>query len=112
MPELPVDASKFAGMSEEQARSFPRRTVVGEDLTNDQLAAIPKMVSTDSHVMEPDELWRELPTRLQEHLPKVPFRNSPPRRHRPASAPARPGHRWRRRRNPVPELRHGAVWHG
>ena len=25
MPELPVDASKFAGMSEEQARTFPQR---------------------------------------------------------------------------------------
>ena len=78
MPELPVDASKFAGMSEEQARTFPRRTVVGEEMTDEQLSTIPKMVSTDSHVMEPEELWRELPTRLQEHLPKVPFRNSPP----------------------------------
>jgi len=29
MPELPVDASKFAGISEEQARTFPRRAVVG-----------------------------------------------------------------------------------
>ena len=28
MTVLPVDASKFAGMSEEQARTFPRRTVV------------------------------------------------------------------------------------
>jgi uncharacterized protein len=78
MPELPVDASKFAGMSEEQQRTFPRRTVVGERLTDAQVAAMPRMISTDAHVMEPDELWKELPARLQQHLPKVPFRNSPP----------------------------------
>jgi predicted TIM-barrel fold metal-dependent hydrolase len=78
LPELPVDASKFAGMSEEQARSFPRRTVVGEELTPAQLGKMPKMISTDSHVMEPDELWKELPERLRTQLPNVPFRNSPP----------------------------------
>ena len=47
MPQLPVDASKFAGMSEEQARSFPRRTVVGEELSGPQVAAMPRMISTD-----------------------------------------------------------------
>ncbi|MDA1324108.1 MAG: hypothetical protein O3C34_05140 [Proteobacteria bacterium] len=78
MSVLPVDASKFSGMSEEQAQTFPRRTVVGEHLTDSQLATLPKMISTDSHVMEPDELWQELPPRLREHLPNVPFRNSPP----------------------------------
>ena len=78
MAELPVDASKFAGMSEEQAKTFPRRSVVGEALTEAQLAAMPKMISTDSHVMEPDELWMQLPPRLSELLPNVPFRNSPP----------------------------------
>ncbi len=78
MPQIQVDATKFAGMSEEQARTFPRRTVVGVELTEAEAEAMPKMISTDSHVMEPDALWRELPTRLQEHLPKVGFRNSPP----------------------------------
>jgi predicted TIM-barrel fold metal-dependent hydrolase len=78
MPQLPVDASKFAGMSEEQARTFPRRTVVGMELSDAQAAAMPKMISTDAHVMEPDELWQELTPRLREHLPRVPFRNSPP----------------------------------
>lgn len=78
MPELPVDTSKFAGMSEEQARTFPRRSLVGEELTAAQLAKMPKMISTDSHVMEPDELWMELPERLRTQLPKVAFRNSPP----------------------------------
>ncbi len=78
MPQIAVDATKFAGMSAEQAATFPRRTVVGADLTDAQAAAMPKMISTDAHVMEPDELWRELPARLQEQLPKVPFRNSPP----------------------------------
>ena len=78
MPELPVEASKFAGMSEEQARTFPRRTVVGEALSDAAAAAMPKMISTDAHVMEPDALWQELPQRLQQHLPKVAFRNSPP----------------------------------
>ncbi|MGE5539153.1 MAG: amidohydrolase family protein [Gemmatimonas sp.] len=65
-------------MSEEQARTFPRRTVVGEELSAAQLANMPRMISTDSHVMEPDELWMELPERLRTLLPKVPFRNSPP----------------------------------
>jgi predicted TIM-barrel fold metal-dependent hydrolase len=78
MAELPVDATKFAGMSEEQAKTFPRRSVVGEDLSAAQLAQMPKMISTDSHVMEPDELWQQLPPRLRELLPNVPFRNSPP----------------------------------
>jgi uncharacterized protein len=78
MPELAVDPSKFAGMSEEQARTFPRRKLIGEDLTPEQVDAMPKMISTDSHVMEPDELWHELPPRLRELLPKVPFRNNPP----------------------------------
>src|SRR3954469_5053249 len=78
MPELAVDPSKFAGMSEEQAKTFPRRKLIGEDLTPEQVAAMPKMISTDSHVMEPDELWHELPPRLRELLPKVPFRNNPP----------------------------------
>ena len=78
MPELPVEASKFAGMSEEQQRTFPRRTVIGEHLSDAELAAMPQMISTDSHVMEPEELWRELPKHMQDMLPKVPFRNSPP----------------------------------
>lgn len=65
-------------MSEEQARTFPRRSLVGEPLSEVQVAEMPKMISTDSHVMEPDELWMELPPRLRELLPKVPFRNSPP----------------------------------
>ena len=37
MPELAVDPSKFAGMSEEQARTFPRRKLIGEDLTPEQV---------------------------------------------------------------------------
>jgi hypothetical protein len=78
MLELPVDASKFAGISEEQARTFPRRAVVGVELSDTQAAAMPKMISTDAHVMEPDALWQELTPRLREHLPKVPFRNNPP----------------------------------
>src|SRR5690242_18680307 len=60
MPALPVDARKFAGMSEEQARTFPRRTVVGTELSEAEAAALPKMISTDAHVMEPDALWHEL----------------------------------------------------
>ena len=78
MPALAVDATKFAGMSAEQAKTFPRRNVIGEELTDAQAAAMPKMISTDSHVMEPDELWNELTPRLRERLPKVGFRNSPP----------------------------------
>ena len=78
MPEIAVDATKFAGMSAEQAATFPRRTVIGETLSDAQIAAMPKMISTDAHVMEPDELWQELTPRLREQLPNVPFRNSPP----------------------------------
>lgn len=78
MPELAVDASKFAGMSEEQARTFPRRTVIGEELSPAAVASMPPMISTDSHVQEPNEVWRELPARLREKLPKVAFRNNPP----------------------------------
>jgi len=78
VPRIAVDASKFAGMSEEQARSFPRRTVVGAELTDAEMAAMPKMISTDAHVMEPDALWQELTPRLREKLPKVKFRDSPP----------------------------------
>ena len=78
MAMLPVDATKFAGMSEEQARTFPRRSLVGEPLSETQVAQMPNMISTDSHVMEPDELWQQLPPRLRQLLPNVPFRNSPP----------------------------------
>ena len=56
----------LAGMSEEQARSFPRRTVVGDVLTPAQVAAMPRMISTDAHVMEPDALWQELTPRLRD----------------------------------------------
>ena len=36
------------------------------------LAAMPKMISTDSHVVEPDDLWkRELPQRLSKNIPTV-----------------------------------------
>jgi len=56
----------------------PRRNVVGVELSDAQVAAMPKMISTDAHVMEPDALWQELTPRLREHLPKVPFRNNPP----------------------------------
>src|SRR5262249_20099430 len=78
MPELPVDASQSAGMWEEPARTSPRRTVVDVELTDARVAAMPKMISPDAHVMEPDALWQELTPRLREHLPKVPFRNNPP----------------------------------
>ena len=47
MSVLPVDASKFAGMSEEQAKTFPRRSVIGEYLSEDKLAQMPKMISTE-----------------------------------------------------------------
>ena len=78
MDTLDVDTTKFAGMSAEQAASFPRRTVVGVNLSEAEAAAMPKMISTDSHVMEPDEIWKELPKSLYDKLPKVGFRNSPP----------------------------------
>lgn len=78
MVELNVDVTKFAGMSVEQAKGFRSRTVIGAELTQAELAAMPKMISTDAHVMEPHELWRELPARLQQHMPKAPFRDTPP----------------------------------
>ncbi len=42
------------------------------------LAALPKMISTDSHLAEPDRLWAQLPARLRENLPKIRFDGSPP----------------------------------
>jgi predicted TIM-barrel fold metal-dependent hydrolase len=78
MLEIITDAAQFAGISEEQAKTFPRRTLIGAELDAAASAAMPKMISTDAHVMEPDALWQELPQRLQQHLPKVAFRNSPP----------------------------------
>ena len=51
MPVLPVDASKFAGMSEEQQRTFPRRVVIGEHLTPDELARMPKMIARMPRMM-------------------------------------------------------------
>jgi len=36
-----------------------------------------KMVSADSHVMEPEELWQQLPARLREDLPKIRFGETP-----------------------------------
>ena len=35
------------------------------------LASMPRMISTDSHVVEPDNLWDELPERLRKNIPKV-----------------------------------------
>ena len=66
---------KFAGLTEKQAAAMPRRSLPSEGLLDDATKAkMPKMISTDAHVMEPDELWKELTPRLQDGLPKVPFR--------------------------------------
>ena len=35
------------------------------------LAKMPRMISTDSHVAEPENLWDALPERLRENVPKV-----------------------------------------
>ncbi len=35
------------------------------------LAAMPRMISTDSHVAEPEDLWSDLPERLRKNIPKV-----------------------------------------
>ena len=78
MAESFVADVKFAGLSDMQSAAFPRRTLAGVKLSATDAAAMPKMISTDAHVMEPDALWMDLPKRLQEHLPKVPFRNCPP----------------------------------
>ena len=70
---------RFAGLSDMQAKTFARRTLADMPKLDPEVAAkMPKLISTDSHVMEPDELWKELPKRLQEKLPVVPFRNCPP----------------------------------
>ena len=41
-------------------------------------AAMPKMISADSHVDEPDDLWDALPPHLRSELPVVKFGQSPP----------------------------------
>jgi uncharacterized protein len=40
--------------------------------------AMPKMISTDAHVDEPDALWNGLPPRLRAELPDVRFGECPP----------------------------------
>jgi hypothetical protein len=45
MPEIVAEAVKFAGISQERARSFPRRTLIGADMNEAQIAAMPKMIS-------------------------------------------------------------------
>ena len=78
MAEGVLEDLRFAGLSDMQAKTFARRTLDVQTLDPDVAAKMPKLISTDSHVMEPDELWKELPKRLQEKLPVVPFRNCPP----------------------------------
>jgi uncharacterized protein len=70
---------RFAGLTEMQAAAMPRRTLAAEGQIDPSVrATMPKMISTDAHVMEPDELWKELTPRLQAELPKAPFRTCPP----------------------------------
>lgn len=41
-------------------------------LSAEKLAAMPRMISTDSHVAEPDDLWKKnLPERLSRNIPRV-----------------------------------------
>ena len=111
MPELAVDATKFAGMSAEQAATFPRRTVVGEPLTRRR-----------SRRHAEDDLHRRachgaggIVDRTAKAAAGIAAARAVPQfapgRDRPASATARPGHGRRRRRDPVSKLWHGALWH-
>ena len=62
-----------------QQPAFERRALDGlPKLDAAAAAAMPKMVSSDSHVMEPDALWQELPQRLREKLPPIKFAATPP----------------------------------
>lgn len=79
MAEVANEDIRFAGLSDMQAAAFARRNLTGiAKLDPEVAAAMPKMISTDAHVQEPDELWQELPARMRENLPNVKFRNSPP----------------------------------
>jgi predicted TIM-barrel fold metal-dependent hydrolase len=49
------------------------RTLEGLRPLDPTRAPLPPMISTDSHVMEPDELWNGLPERLRANLPAVNF---------------------------------------
>ena len=69
-----AQAGAFSALEDMQPQVFNRREIDGlAKLDPAYAASMPKMISTDSHVMEPDELWLELPERLREHLPNVKF---------------------------------------
>src|SRR6476661_2494601 len=48
---------------DEEVRSLAS-TAQLDEATRAAMAALPLMISTDSHVQEPDEVWTELPPRL------------------------------------------------
>jgi predicted TIM-barrel fold metal-dependent hydrolase len=54
------------------------RTLAGLTPLDAALPSLPAMISTDSHVMEPDALWQQLPARLRENLPAVQFGGARP----------------------------------
>ena len=89
-------------MSEEQAKSFRRRTVVGVELSD---APVDRHAEDGLDRRPCHGARRALAGAARRacasNLPKVPFRNCRPAP-RSAPAPARPGHRRRRGRNPVP----------
>jgi predicted TIM-barrel fold metal-dependent hydrolase len=51
--------------SGEEARTLASVAAL-DAATQAAMAALPPMISTDSHVMEPDEVWQQLPPRLLE----------------------------------------------
>jgi predicted TIM-barrel fold metal-dependent hydrolase len=81
MPDTGASDIRFAGLTDMQAETYARRTLAPgiKKLDAAAKAAMPKMISTDAHVQEPDDLWKkEMPIRFHEHLPNVSFRGSPP----------------------------------
>jgi predicted TIM-barrel fold metal-dependent hydrolase len=66
--------SRFSGLADMQPEVFNRRSLDEvAKLDPAYAASMPKMISTDSHVMEPEELWLEVPERLRGNLPSVKF---------------------------------------
>jgi len=63
MPDVEIESRKLAGLE-------------GIDLA--AAVTLPRMVSADSHVVEPDDLWSEMPDRLKAELPKAKFGGAAP----------------------------------
>lgn len=74
----PAEGDRHAGITDMQNTKFEARSLGLQKMDPAKAAAMPKMISADSHVMEPDALWKQLPKELQAKLPPLRFGTTPP----------------------------------